>query len=66
MPFFPRSRLSLRLLEALSLALSLEQQAQPNPITQAALHHSVKDLIAEMQQAVDGASGEHPSIRESL
>ena len=44
-----RSSFTGRLLEALSLARSLEGQDPPNPITLAALLHSIQDLIAELQ-----------------
>jgi hypothetical protein len=37
------------LLETLSLAACCETQDPPNPITRAALHQSVQDLIAELQ-----------------
>jgi len=43
------SHLIERLLETLSLAKCLEQQDQPNPITRAALQHSMEDLIAELE-----------------
>jgi hypothetical protein len=48
---FPSSLPSLasRLLEATSLAQCLETQPPPNPITQAALKHSVQDPIAELR-----------------
>jgi hypothetical protein len=36
------------LLEALSLEQCLETQDPPNPITSAALKHSIADLIAEL------------------
>ena len=41
--------------EVLSLALCLEKQNPPNPITLAALRHAIQDLIAELQ-ALDGSS----------
>lgn len=43
-----------RLLETLSLAESLEQQNPPNPITRAALQHSMQDLLGFLK-AVDPA-----------
>ena len=46
-----RSHLIEHLLEALSLAESLEQQDPPNPVTRAALHHSMWDLLAELDAA---------------
>ena len=36
-------------LEALSLAHCYETQNPPNPITRAALEHSIRDLIVELQ-----------------
>jgi hypothetical protein len=47
----PHSLLIERLLETLSLAKSLEQQEKPNPVTRAALQHSMEDLIADLQAA---------------
>jgi len=44
-----RSLLVDHLLEALSLAMCWEKQNPPNPITRAALQHSVQDLIVELQ-----------------
>lgn len=46
-----RSPLLEHLLETLSLAECLEQQDPPNPITRAALQHSVRDLLAEIDPA---------------
>jgi hypothetical protein len=51
-----RSRLIERLLETLSLAESYEEQNPPNPVTRAALQHSMQDLIAELQ----ALNGHHP------
>jgi hypothetical protein len=50
-----RSHLVEHLLEALSLAISSEAQDPPNPITRAALQHSMQDLIAELR-ALGGES----------
>jgi len=44
-----RPRFVEHLSEALSLAMCCEAQDPPNPITRAALQHSVQDLIAELQ-----------------
>jgi len=43
------SRFIEHFLEALSLALCYKTQDPPNPITRAALQHSVQDLLAEIQ-----------------
>jgi hypothetical protein len=44
-----RSQLVERLLEALSLALCCESQNPSNPITRAALQHTVQDALAEIE-----------------
>lgn len=46
-----RSRLIEHLLETLSLAESYEEQNPPNPVTRAALQHSMQDLIADLEAA---------------
>jgi len=42
-------RFTQHLIETLSLTLSWEAQNPPNPITHAALQHSLQDLIREFQ-----------------
>jgi len=49
MPDDSRSRFIEHLHEALSLALCCEAQDPPNPVTRAALQHSIQDLITEFQ-----------------
>lgn len=49
------SRLIEHLLEALSIAEALEAQDSPNPVTRAALQHTIQDLIAELK-ALSGES----------
>jgi len=49
MPTSSRSPLIEHLLETLSLAEQFEEQDPPNPVTRAALHHSMQDLIADLQ-----------------
>ncbi len=49
MPTSSRSLLIEHLLETLSLAEQYEDQDPPNPITRAALHHSLHDLIADLE-----------------
>jgi len=55
MPTHSRSRLIEHLLETLSLAQCLEQQDPPNPVTRAALQHSMSDLVAELEASDLGA-----------
>jgi hypothetical protein len=46
-----RSQLIEYLVVALSLAESYEAQDPPNPITRAALQHTVQDVLAELEGA---------------
>ena len=54
-----KSPLIEHLLEALSLAMCCETQDPPNPITLAALQHSIQDLVEEIR-TLTGGSGAVP------
>ena len=51
-----RSRLIEHLLEILSLAEHYEEQNPQNPVTRAALQHSMQDLIADLEAAGLGST----------
>jgi hypothetical protein len=48
------------LLEALSLAMCCEKQDPPNPITLAALQHSIQDLVEEIRTLTGGSVAVSP------
>jgi hypothetical protein len=58
--------LTERLHEVLSLAMCCETQDPPNPITRAALQHSLQDLIEEIKSRAGGSAAASPSDRANI
>ncbi len=59
----PHCSLATRMLETVSLALCYETQDPRNPITRAALRHSLQDLVAELQAMDNELSQDRPTSK---